>query len=222
MARSISAALGLGALAAGTLTAAPAAAEAGDFQARLRLITVAPTESAGPVLPTFPGGSVSVDNAWAPEIDFTYFVTNNIGLELIASTTKHNISGTGDLGGLGEIAETKVLPPTLTVQYHFNPDGKFRPYLGAGINYTIFYDEKSSDGLEAAIDRTTVDLDDSFGWALQAGIDFALSERWFLNADIKYIDIDTTATLENSNIGINTVDVDLDPIVAGFGVGYRF
>jgi outer membrane protein len=200
---------------------APAHAEQGDWLVRLRAIGVMPTEEAGPVLPAFPTGSVSVDNAYVPELDFTYFFTNNIAAELILATSPHDISGAGALSGLGEIADTMALPPTLTFQYHFAPDAKVRPYVGAGVNWTIFYSEDASSSLVTAIGATDVSLDDSFGWAVQAGVDFDITERIFLNLDVKYIDIDTTATLNTSG-AINTVDVNLDPVVAGIGIGMRF
>lgn len=211
-------------LAAAALLAAaatPAAAEQGDVLVRLRGIMVAPTENAGPVMPTFPTGSVSVDNAIVPEIDFTYFLTNNIGVELIAATSAHDVSGAGALSGLGEIADTMVLPPTLTLQYHFAPDAAIRPYVGAGINWTIFYSEGSKAALDNAIGATTVGLEDSVGWAAQAGFDVPIGERTFLNFDVKYIDIKTTAWLNTGGL-INTVDVDLNPFVFGIGVGMRF
>ncbi len=199
----------------------PAAAEEGDWLVRLRGIVVAPTESASDVLPGFPGGSVGVENAVVPELDFTYFITDNIGAELILATSPHDIQGEGVLAGLGEIGDLMALPPTLTLQYHFNPNGRLRPYAGVGVNYTIFYSEDASDSLMNAVGPTSLDVDDSVGVAFQLGVDYALNDRWFLNADIKYIQIDTTATL-NSGGTINTVDIDLDPIVAGVGVGYRF
>ncbi|MEM7569706.1 MAG: OmpW family outer membrane protein, partial [Pseudomonadota bacterium] len=121
----VAAACGLAALPA--LIATPAAAEAGDWLIRARAIMIAPNESSTGVLPAFPGGEVSVDNAIMPELDFTYFITNNIATELILATTNHDISGEMDLAGLGEIADTWVLPPTLTLQYHFLPDAAVRP-----------------------------------------------------------------------------------------------
>ncbi len=198
-----------------------AAAEQGDWLVRLRGIVVAPTENASDVLPGFPGGTVGVENAVVPELDFTYFVTDNIGAELILATSPHDLVGEGTLAGLGEVADVMVLPPTLTLQYHFNPNGKLRPYAGVGVNYTIFYSEDASDSLVNAVGPTAVDVDDTVGVAFQLGADYDLNDRWFLNADVKYIQIDTTATL-NSGGAINTVDVDLDPIVAGVGVGFRF
>ncbi len=199
----------------------PAHADAGDWLVRLRGVIIAPTDDAGPVLPAFPAGSVSVDDAIVPELDFTYFFTDNLAAELILATSPHDISGTGALSALGEIADTMALPPTLTFQYHFAPNAKLRPYVGAGINWTVFYREDASSSLAGALGPTDVSLDDSFGWAAQAGIDIDLTERVFLNLDVKYIDIDTTATLDTGGV-INTVDVSIDPIVAGVGIGMRF
>lgn len=202
---------------------APAFAEAGDTFVRVRAIMVAPTESSGGILPTFPTEEVKVNNSIMPEVDITHMVTNNIGLELIAATTKHNASGkTGTTGGIGKLASTWVLPPTLTVQYHFAPEAKVRPYVGAGVNYTMFYSEKPSPSLEAAVGQTDVNLKDSFGWAAQAGIDIDLNEKMFLNFDVKYIDIDTTARLATTAIGTQRVKISLDPIVVGVGLGFRF
>ncbi|HBK90829.1 MAG TPA: hypothetical protein DDZ68_04060 [Parvularcula sp.] len=211
--------LALAAFAAGL--AGTASAEQGDWLVRLRGIIVAPTENSSDVQPGFPGGQVGVDNAYVPELDFTYFFTRNIAAELILATSPHDIVGEGTLSGLGEVADVMVLPPTLTLQYHFNPGGKLRPYAGVGVNWSIFYSEDASSALVGAVGPTSVDLENSVGVAYQVGVDFALSERWFLNADVKYIQIDTTATL-NSGGTINRVDVDLDPIVAGVGVGFRF
>jgi outer membrane protein len=201
--------------------ATQAAAEQGDWLVRVRGILVAPNEEASDVLPGFPGGSVGVENAVVPELDFTYFFTNHIGAELILATSPHDIQGEGALAPLGEIGDVMALPPTLTLQYHFNPSGSVRPYVGVGVNYTIFYSEDASPSLVGAIGPTAISVDDSVGVAFQAGADIALSDRWSLNVDVKYIDIDTTATLNTGGV-INTVDIDLDPIVAGIGVGYRF
>ena len=208
-------------LGAAAALVSPAFAEQGDLLVRLRGIIVAPTDESSAAQPTFPGATVSVDNAIVPELDFTYFLTDNIGAELILATSPHDISGEGTLAGLGEIADAMVLPPTLLLQYHFPTAGRVRPYVGAGINWTIFYSEDASSSLVNAVGPTAVSLDDSVGWAVQAGVDFDLTDRVFLNVDVKYIDIDTTATLNSGGL-INTVDVSIDPIVAGVGVGMRF
>ncbi|MGF7148024.1 outer membrane protein [Sphingomonas zeicaulis] len=212
------------------IAASPAAAQteertgiqAGDVLLRARAIIVAPNEKSGSVLPGFPGEKVSVDNSVMPEVDITWMATDWIGFELIASTTKHSASGrTGTTGSIGKLASTWVLPPTLTAQYHFNPKGHVRPYVGAGVNYTIFWNEKASSGLEAAVGETRVRMKDSFGWAAQAGIDIDLTPRVFVNADVKYIDIDTSARLDTTAAGTQRVKLHLDPLVFGIGVGIR-
>lgn len=205
----------------GLAAATPAHAEAGDWLVRARAIWVTPNESSGGIQPGFPNDRVGVGGDVMPELDFTYFVTKNVGVELILGTTKHNVSGRRGLAGLGKLADTWVLPPTLTAQYHFIPDGKVRPYVGVGVNYTTFYKEDASKSLEDAIGKTSVSLKDSWGVAVQAGVDIDLTEKVFLNLDVKYIDMDTTATLRTGD-AINKVDVSIDPIVAGIGLGIRF
>lgn len=205
------------------LMAAPAMAKQGDVLVRVRAINVMPNESSSSVLPGFPGEEVSVDNSPAPEIDITYMATDNIGFELIAATTKHSASGvSGTTGSIGRLASTWVLPPTLTAQYHFAPEGAVRPYVGAGINYTIFWNEDATDALETAVGPTSVRMSDSFGWAVQAGVDIPINGRMFLNLDVKYIDINTTATLTTTAAGTQTVDINLDPLVVGVGIGMKF
>lgn len=202
---------------------APASAAQGDVLVRFRTILVAPNEKSGGILPSLPGEQVGVGNSVMPEVDFTYMATSHIGVELIVATTKHTLSGrSGTTGSIGKLGSTWVLPPTLTAQYHFVPDGHIRPYVGAGINYSIFWNSDASDGLEAAVGRTKVQLSDSVGWALQAGTDIDLTKKIFLNLDIKYIDMRTTAHLATAAIGNQRVRVDINPIVAGIGLGFKF
>lgn len=202
-----------------------AMAAQGDWLVRLRGIVVAPTEESS-VVTGFPDSGVGVENAVVPELDFTYFLTDNIAAELILATSPHDIVGEGSLGEFGDIAEVMVLPPTLTLQYHFMPNHPtFRPYAGVGVNYTIFYSQDATSSLTDVLGPTDVDLDDSVGVAFQLGADFPITDRWFFNADVKYIQIDTDATLTYMVDGVRTtseVEVDLDPLVAGVGVGFRF
>jgi outer membrane protein len=229
------AALALGAMSAATV-AVPAMAQtaeapnapprigiaAGDVLVRVRAITVVPNEDSGGITPAFPQERLSVGNAVMPELDVTYMATDHIGFELIASTTKHTAKGTsGTTGGIGKLATTWVLPPTLTAQYHFAPASHVRPYLGAGINYTIFWNEKASDGLQAAVGTTRVHMKDSFGWAAQAGVDMDITPKVFLNLDVKYIDIDTRVQLDTAAAGTQKVKLGLDPLVFGVGLGIR-
>lgn len=195
---------------------------AGDVLLRARAILVAPNENSGSILPAFPGERVKVSNSAMPEVDATYMATDHIGFELIASTTKHTASGIrGTTGGIGDLASTWVLPPTLTAQYHFVPSGHVRPYVGVGVNYTVFWNEKASNGLEAAVGPTRVHMKDSIGWALQSGIDVDISPRVFVNVDVKYIDIDTRVRLDTTAVGTQRVKLGLDPLVFGIGLGIR-
>lgn len=196
-------------------------AEAGDFQVRVRAIGVLPTDNAGGINPALPTASVGVDNAVTGEVDFTYFFTKHIGAELILATSNHDVVGRGALNGVGKIIDARVLPPTLTVQYHFNPDGKFRPYVGAGVNYSVFYSVDATDTLKTLIGPVDVSADSSLGWAVQAGVDYAIDKHWFVNMDLKYVSIDTRVTLHQGATR-NSVNIDLDPLIVGVGVGYRF
>nr|WP_314442437.1 OmpW family protein [uncultured Sphingomonas sp.] len=208
-------------IAAALLPAVPAHAEAGDILLRGRAILVIPTEKSGGIQPTFPNDRVSVSDSWTPEVDVTWFATDRVAFELIAATTKHDVGGEKGLKPVGKLADTWVLPPTLTAQYHFAPNARVRPYVGAGVNYTLFYNEDASRALESAIGSTGVKLKSSFGYALQAGADVALTDKVFLNLDVKYIDIDTRAKLTTGTL-VNRVKVSIDPVVFGVGVGTRF
>ena len=212
----------LGLIAAAAM-AAPAYAEQGDLLVRLRGIVVAPNESSGSIGPSFPGEKVKVNDAVMPELDFTYMFTKHVGAELILATTKHHVSGrSGTTGSIGRLASSWVLPPTLTLQYHILPDGPIRPYVGAGVNYTIFYSEKASGALEEPSGKSKVGLKDSVGYALQAGVDVPVGKRTFVNFDVKYIDIRTKATIDTAALGTERVRVHLDPLVFGMGFGMRF
>lgn len=201
--------------------------EAGDWLIRGRMIIVDPNEDSGTVKAggvPLAGGKVGLDNDAVPEVDFTYMVTRNWGLELILASSKHNIDAAGTLGFLGDLAEARTLPPTLTLQYHFRPDANFRPYAGLGFNYTHYFNEegKSSFKNGAAGGRASVDLDDSFGFAAQIGADMAINQDWFVNFDLKYVQMDTEATIKTNALGKVKVDVDIDPWIFGIGIGRRF
>lgn len=211
---------------AGTI-AAPAAAEdhtgieKGDVLIRLRGIGVLPQASSGPVLPTFPTGRVTVGDSYVPEIDFTYMLTNHLGLELIAAVTNHTAYGRDALAPVGKIGDIWVLPPTLTLQYHFMPQTKFRPYLGFGINQTWYFHGTTGDVVNAALGPSKFSLSPSFGYAAQAGFDIDITKRIFLNFDVKYVDMRSTARVFSPGV-TNAVRVNISPIIAGVGVGMRF
>lgn len=181
---------------------------AGDWMVRLRALGVIPDESGT----TSIGGKVSVDDSVIPELDITYFITNKIAAELVLGTAEHTVK-VKDLGL--NVTDTWLLPPTLTVQYHPFDEGNFRPYVGAGLNYTFFYDEQ--------VNTTAVSharFDDALGYALQAGVDYGISEHWALNLDVKKIFLQTDLSLDYG--AITAKNVNLDPWLVGVGISYRF
>lgn len=175
------------------------------FHVRIRAINVSPDESSSVNI----GGHVDASNRIAPEIDFTYFLTDHLAAELIAATTKHDLKYTGNV----DLGDAWILPPTLTLQYHFTPDSKFSPYIGAGINYSMFYNEKAKSPF------TDLKIDGNWGVAAQAGADYWINENWGLNLDVKKLWLNVDASLNNGAI---KADVDLDPWIIGTGVTYRF
>ncbi|MBI1235779.1 MAG: outer membrane beta-barrel protein [Alphaproteobacteria bacterium] len=186
-------------------------ADQGDWLIRGRLLNVSPNESAtiNPI-----GGDVDIDTSFVPELDISYFFTDRIAAELILGVTPHDVMAVGTAAGNVDLGDVTLLPPTLTLQYHFLPEGTIHPYVGAGINYTVFFNED----LPAGGIATSINYDNSFGLALQGGIDFDVNENWFFNVDVKYIDINTDVTINNAI----TADVDIDPWVFGIGIGRRF
>jgi outer membrane protein len=151
------------------------------------------------------GLGLSVNNKWMPEVDISYFLDKNVALELVLTVPqKHTVYSNGaDIGSL------KHLPPTLMVQYHFPMSG-FKPYVGAGVNYTRF----SSVNLPA-----TVDIErSSWGPALQAGVDIPLSGNLYLNLDVKKVYIRTDVSVA----GVNRGTFKIDPVLFGVGLGWRF
>jgi len=203
------------------------ALDKGDILLRVRAIDVMPNDSSSEVTSAagaaVPGSEVSVNSAASVEADVSYMFTSNIGLELIAATTSHTVTDNGivvnALGLSGDvIGVTGVLPPTLTLQYHFRPSTGVRPYVGVGINYTVFYKEKSG------INGIALKIDNSVGAAAQAGLDWDINKMWFVNLDLKYIDMSTTATLSDAATGATayTTDVKINPWVLGLGIGTTF
>ena len=210
--------------------------QAGDWLVRGRIINVNPNDSSGAL--RLDGDriakGVGVDSDTVPELDITYMITPNWGVELILGTSKHTVRANKTVGsavsGLGSknVIDTRVLPPTLTLQYHFRPGATVRPYVGAGVNYTYFYNEKvpRSSAIHATDgSRTKVNLSSSWGWAAQAGVDVAINQDWFINFDVKYLDINTTARFKNINGALGErakIKADINPFVWGVGIGRRF
>lgn len=197
------------------------AAESGNWIVRGRAIHVTPNDRSSEVT-TLAGSGVGVGDDTTAELDITYMLRPNWGLELILGTTHHDLTGTGTIANLNKIGDTALLPPTLTLQYHFAPQAKVRPYAGIGVNYSKFYDEKSTNSLDTGLGGpTSINLDDSWGLAAQAGVDLGLKNDWFVNFDLKYINIETKGTLV-TGATTRTVDVDINPWIFGIGIGKRF
>lgn len=196
--------------------------EQGDWLLRFGVAQVDPDDDSSQVT-GIPDSEVSVDSGANLAFDISYMLTQHMAIELLASLPfEHDINGEGSISALGKIADVKQLPPTLSVQYHFLPQSTVRPYVGIGVNYTIFFSEEATPSLEGALGgKTSVDLDDSFGLAVQLGADVAINDKWFANAVVRYIDIDTEATLKTGATE-RTVDVDIDPWVYFLGVGFKF
>ncbi|MFT3718039.1 OmpW/AlkL family protein [Pseudorhodoferax sp.] len=199
MKKQVIAAAVLGMLAAGAAVAQTAAQ--GPWQVRARAVHL---DSANH---DSTGLGLSVNDKWIPEVDISYFFTPNIAAELILTyPQKHDLRAGG-----ATIGTLRHLPPTLTAQYHFNPTGQIRPYVGAGINYTRF----SSVHLPAGV---SIDKN-SFGGALQVGVDIPLPYKGLsLNIDVKKVWIGTDVKAAGQKIG----SFDVDPVLIGVGLGYRF
>ncbi|HDF8079676.1 outer membrane protein OmpW [Vibrio parahaemolyticus] len=190
----------------------------GDFVLRVGAASVVPNDSSDKILGS--QEELKVDSNTQLGLTFGYMFTDNISLELLAATPfSHDIST--DLLGLGDIADTKHLPPTLMVQYYFGESqSKFRPYVGAGLNYTIFFDEGFNNKAKN-VGLTDLKLDDSFGLAANVGVDYMINDQWFLNASAWYANIETEATYKFGGAKQKT-DVKINPWVFMISGGYKF
>jgi outer membrane protein len=226
-------------MAASTLLAAMSAStplvagtEAGDILVRARVINIAPDVSSEDIKLTDGtplGVGVDVDDAATLDIDITYMYTDNFGIELLlAIPAKHDVTVDGT-----KMGDVTVLPPALIAQWHFMPANNIRPYAGAGINYTFFFSEETTTDLTGALDdivsggagavtSSGLDVDDAFGLVAQAGVDVDINKDWYVNFDVKYIALNTKATITANGANAATVDFDLNPWVLGVGVGTSF
>lgn len=169
-----------------------------------------------------PGADADVSTEVIPALTLSYFFTPSIALELFCCFAKHEIDGAGSIASLGEIADTWIFPPALTLQYHFTNMGALKPYVGAGLQYINFFDTGTGQNRLGA---QKVSIDDAVGFTLQAGLDISLGNGWYLNADVKKTWLDTTVTWQRTAAlgGLNVVgDADLDPWIFSGGIGYRF
>jgi outer membrane protein len=188
-------------LAAATLASGATWAQASDgpWLIRLRAVDLQSSNSDST------GLNLAVNNKTIPEVDFTYFFNKNMAAELILTVPQeHNLTSGGS-----KIGTVTHLPPTLLAQYHFDGSG-FRPYVGLGVNYTRF----TTVDLPAGVDVKR----DSFGGALQIGVDIPLSGNMFLNFDVKKVYLETEVSAGGKALG----KFKVDPLLVGLGIGWRF
>ncbi len=214
--------------------AVPAQAhEAGDWLFRVGVSTVDPkSDNLDTAVPSEGGTTpvtIEVDSGTTLTFNGTYFFSPNWGLEVLAAAPfNHDI----EIAGIGKIGETDHLPPTFSLQYHFLPDGAFQPYVGLGLNATIFFSEDVDQALIDTVEALNpglevtgadLDLDTSFGIAAQVGADYILNENWTINFDVRWINIETDAELTVDPVGtLDLGTVEIDPWVYGINVGYKF
>jgi len=200
--------------------------QAGDFIVRAGVTTVAPNDSSNHVVinsSTDTGTNTNVDSNSQLGLTFEYMITPAWGLEVLAASPfKHDIKGQGGVLAGANVGSVKQLPPTLSMMYHIPTESNFDPYLGVGINYTAFFSEHLGSDVKTAVGDGKLDLDNSWGAALQVGFDYQLNDSWLLNGSVRYIDIDTKATINFDSGSKAKVDVDVDPWVYSIMLGYKF
>jgi outer membrane protein len=194
--------------AVGLLSTAAVQAADGSFMVRARAVYVDFDNGQKDGLQTNVGAKVEADSRWIPEVDLSYFFTPNIAAELVLTyPQKVDI-----LVGGSKLGDIKALPPSLLLQYHFTQFGAFKPYVGLGVNYTIFSSRKNIGGI-ASVEASSI------GLAAQVGADYMLNKNWSLNLDVKYVQMDTDVMINGTG---KVGKLDLNPITAGIGIGYRF
>ena len=210
--------VGMCLLVSSVLSSAHAQEEKSPWLVRVRVLGVFPDDSSDAI--SVIGGEAEVDDSVTADLDISYFLTDNIAAELTLAVTKHDVEADNTAVGDIDLGDVWLLPPALTLQYHFIPDARFRPYVGAVVNYTVFFGE---DEGPAADD---IDYDDEFGFVLQAGFDWGLNDHWAINVDVKRIwlstDVEVDAQTALGPGAIVDTEVDIDPWLIGVGLGYRF
>ena len=184
-----------------------AVAQETPWLVRVRAVHIDPADKSDPVGGAGASDRLTVSSKTIPELDVSYFFTPNLAAELILTyPQKHDVFLDG-----GKIGTFKHLPPTLLAQYHFVLDAPIKPYIGAGVNYTTLSKVDLLSG-KAGLEH------DSFGFALQAGVDYAIDKKWSLNVDVKKVQIRSDVFIG----GAKASAVKVDPLLIGVGVGYRF
>ncbi|MBL8538250.1 MAG: OmpW family protein [Hyphomonadaceae bacterium] len=176
-----------------------------NLQIKVGVSGVLPNESGDPI-------PAEISDEWVPSLQLEYFFTDNISAELLCCVATHDVTAADGAVDLGEVTH---FPPTVTLKYRWTDFGQFQPYVGAGVNFTAFIDDEPPAPL-------SIDYDQSFGGALQAGFDYRLDDHWALNLDVRRIWISTDVTITGLGPTPVTDSVDVNPWVVSTSVGYRF
>ncbi|MAA86818.1 MAG: outer membrane protein OmpW [Haliea sp.] len=218
----------LGLIALSVAAAAPGAYafQQGDFIVRAGLTNVSPDDSSSNIfVGSDLGFNLSVGDDTQLGLNIAYFITDRLNIEVLAATPfTHDVNfGVSDPLGTGDrLGEGTHLPPTITLNYYFNnPSSAFQPYVGAGINYTVFFDEDFTSANDAA-GLKNLSLDNSFGLSAQLGVDYMVNDQWFINGSVRWIDIDTEASFNLNGTPGNVNSIEIDPMVYTISLGYRF
>lgn len=181
-----------------------------NMMVRMRMLSVMPDEAGKP---SVVGGKVKLTDSAVPEVDFTYFFSENFAAELVLATSPHKATVRNSSAGTLDLGDVNLLPPTLLAQYH-KEMGNWKPYVGAGLNYTIFT-PMGAGGMDH------VKYKNSVGYAWQVGADYKIAENTYINFDLKKLYLSTDVKVKTGTTKV-TADVDINPWIAGLGLGYRF
>jgi outer membrane protein len=212
-----------------TIPTAALANQAGDILVRGGLTMVAPDTSKTPILlggSADNGMSLTVDDNTQLGLNLVYFFDSSWAIELLAATpfthdvTLQDPKGTLNADG-APLAEVSHLPPTLSALYYFDTNSAFKPYVGLGLNYTIFFDEEFS-GAATDLGLSNLELDGSFGYSVQIGADYHINDKWHVNASVRYIDINSDAKFDVGGESVGSASIDVDPMVYSIMLGYKF
>lgn len=209
------------------------AIDEGDLVVRAGIVTVAPNDDSDaiPGLPVNLPNGVKVENDTQLSLTLTYMFHRHWGLGVLAASPFSHDIKLADVDV--RVGDTKHLPPTLTLQYFpLGGQESIQPYFGIGVNYTTFFKESTTAQFENTLGAVLgtggavgaeLKLEDSWGVAVEAGVDFPINDHWMVNAAIYWIDIDTEATVDLPSVNASTsFDVEIDPWVFNVGVAYRF
>lgn len=215
-------------LSALTLSPLVLANQPGDFYVRGGLTMVSPDSSKADILLAGADSTMTltVDDNTQLGLNFVYFYDTNWAVEVLAATPfTHDVTIQDPNAVLGvdaaKLGEVSHLPPTISALYYFDSKAQVKPYVGVGLNYTIFFEEEF-EAAPKSLGLTNLELDGSFGVSVQVGADYHLSDNWHVNASIRYIDIQSDATFDVAGSSIGKAEINVDPMVYSLMLGYKF